>query len=63
MAKIFRSLGLLNIKKAFYTISRELINLHIDKQYEMNDDPGLVARFYIFRGLETLFIKWVLVFL
>ena len=41
-------LGLENSKQAFHIqYPGELLNLHIDKQYEMNDDPKQVARFFI----------------
>jgi len=42
-------LGLLNTKTAFHIqYPGEMVNLHIDKQYEMNDDPSKVSRFLIF---------------
>ena len=47
--KFLKPLALTDIKKAFHIqYPGELINLHIDKQYEMNDDPSQVARFFIF---------------
>ena len=66
--KFLDPLGLLNIKKAFHIqYPGELINLHIDKQYEMNDDPSQVARFFIFLEdwkpghflqIGTSFLQW-----
>lgn len=42
-------LGLLDTKQAFHIqYPGEMLNLHIDKQYEMNEDPHRVARFFIF---------------
>ena len=42
-------LGILYTKQAFHIqYPGEMLNLHIDKQYEMNDDPKQVARFFIF---------------
>ncbi len=41
-------LGLLNNKKALHVqFPGELINIHVDKQYEMNEDPQRVRRFFI----------------
>jgi hypothetical protein len=61
-------LGLINSKQAFHIqYPGELLNLHIDKQYEMNDDPQQVARFFIFledwkpgqfMHMGTSFVKW-----
>lgn len=61
-------LGLENSKQAFHIqYPGELLNLHIDKQYEMNDDPKQVARFFImledwkpgqFLQMGTSFIQW-----
>jgi len=60
--------GLVNSKQAFHIqYPGEMLNLHIDKQYEMNDDPGQVARFFIFLEdwkpghflqMGTSFIQW-----
>ena len=57
-----------NTKQAFHIqYPGELLNLHIDKQYEMNDDPKQVARFFIFledwkpghfMHMGTSFVKW-----
>ena len=44
-----------------------MLNLHIDKQYEMNEDPSQIARFFIFLQdwkpgqfiqMGTTFLKW-----
>ena len=61
-------LGLENSKQAFHIqYPGELLNLHIDKHYEMNDDPKQVARFFImledwkpgqFLQMGTSFIQW-----
>ena len=61
-------LGLEDSKQAFHIqYPGELLNLHIDKQYEMNDDPGKVARFFIFLEdwkpghflqMGTSMVKW-----
>ena len=61
-------LGLLYTKQAFHIqYPGEMLNLHIDKQYEMNDDPKQVARFFIFLEdwkpghflqMGTSFIQW-----
>ena len=57
-----------NTKQAFHIqYPGELLNLHIDKQYEMHDDPKQVARFFIFledwkpghfMHMGTSFVKW-----
>ena len=61
-------LGLEDSKGAFHIqYPGELLNLHIDKQYEMNDDPSKVARFFIFledwkpgqfMQMGTSMVKW-----
>jgi hypothetical protein len=61
-------LGLLYTKQAFHIqYPGEMLNLHVDKQYEMNDDPKQVARFFIFLEdwqpghflqMGTSFIQW-----
>ena len=61
-------LGLTDIKKAFHIqYPGELLNLHIDKQYEMNEDPKQVVRFFIFLEdwkpghffqMGTSFVQW-----
>ena len=68
MAKVFRTIRTIDIKKAFHIqYPGEMLNLHIDKQYEMNDDPSQVARFFIFLEdwkpghffqMGTSFLKW-----
>lgn len=41
-------LGLENIKRAMHIqFPGEMLHLHIDKQYEMNDNPAEVRRFFI----------------
>lgn len=61
-------LGLVDTKQAFHIqYPGELLNLHIDKQYEMNADHTEVARFFIFLEdwqpghflqMGSSFIKW-----
>jgi hypothetical protein len=61
-------LGLVNSKQAFHIqYPGEMLNLHIDKQYEMNEDPSRVARFFIFLEdwkpgqflhMGTSFMQW-----
>ena len=61
-------LGLIYTKQAFHIqYPGEMLNLHIDKQYEMNDDPKQVARFFIFLEdwkpghflqMGTSFVQW-----
>ena len=61
-------LALENTKQAFHIqFPGELLNLHIDKQYEMNEDASKVARFFIFledwkpghfMHMGTTFVKW-----
>lgn len=61
-------LGLLYTKQAFHIqYPGEMLNLHVDKQYEMNDDPKQVARFFIFLEdwkpghflqMGTSFVQW-----
>lgn len=62
------TLGLDNSKQAFHIqYPGEMLNLHIDKQYEMNDDPNVVSRFFIFLEdwkpghflqMGTSFVQW-----
>tara|TARA_B100000686_G_C16773582_1_gene966900 strand:- start:1834 stop:2484 length:651 start_codon:yes stop_codon:yes gene_type:complete len=62
------SLGLENTKQAFHIqYPGEMLNLHIDKQHEMNKDTSQVARFFIFLEdwkpghffqMGTSFLKW-----
>jgi hypothetical protein len=62
------SLGMTDTKQAFHIqYPGEMLNLHIDKQYEMNDDPYKVARFFIFLEdwkpgqflqMGTSFMQW-----
>lgn len=66
--KVIDSFGLVNTKQAFHIqYPGEMLNLHIDKQYEMNNDPSQVARFFIFLEdwkpghflqMGTSFIQW-----
>ncbi len=61
-------LGLVDTKQAFHIqYPGEMLNLHIDKQYEMNEDPNRVARFFIFLEdwkpghllqMGTSFMQW-----
>ena len=61
-------LALEDSKQAFHIqFPGELLNLHIDKQYEMNEDPSKVARFFIFLEdwkpghflqMGTSMVKW-----
>ena len=67
-ATMIAQLGLENTKQAFHIqYPGEMLNLHIDKQYEMNDNPKKVARFFIFledwkpghfMHMGTSFVKW-----
>lgn len=66
--KMINELGLVNTKQAFHIqYPGEMLNLHIDKQYEMNDNPNEVARFFIFLEdwkpghflqMGTSFVQW-----
>lgn len=66
--RVIDSLGLENTKQAFHIqYPGEMLNLHIDKQYEMNDDASQVARFFIFLEdwkpghflqMGTSYIQW-----
>jgi len=65
---VINSLGLINTKQAFHIqYPGEMLNLHVDKQHEMNDDSTQVARFFIFLEdwkpghflqMGTSFIQW-----
>ena len=60
--------NLIDTKQAFHIqYPGEMLNLHIDKQYEMNPDASQVARFFIFledwkpghfMHMGTTFVKW-----
>lgn len=62
------ALGMENTKQAFHIqYPGEMLNLHIDKQYEMNSDHTQVARFFIFLEdwkpghffqMGTSFMQW-----
>lgn len=66
--KMIDQLGLVDSKQAFHIqYPGEMLNLHIDKQYEMNEDPDRVARFFIFLEdwkpghflqMGTSFVQW-----
>jgi hypothetical protein len=66
--RMIDELGLVNSKQAFHIqYPGEMLNLHIDKQYEMNSDPRKVARFFIFLEdwkpghflqMGTSFVQW-----
>jgi hypothetical protein len=61
-------LGLEKRKQAFHIQHPgEMLNLHVDKQYEVDDDPTRVARFFIFLEdwkpghflqMGTSFVQW-----
>lgn len=66
--KMVDALGLENPKGAFHIqFPGEMLNLHVDKQYEYNEDPADTARFFIFLEdwkpgnffqMGTSFIQW-----
>lgn len=66
--RMLDEIGLINTKQAFHIqFPGEMLNLHVDKQYEMNDDPAKVARFFIFLEdwkpghflqMGTSFVQW-----
>jgi hypothetical protein len=65
---MIESLGMTDTKQAFHIqYPGEMLNLHIDKQFEMNDDYKKVARFFIFLEdwkpghfvqMGTSFMQW-----
>jgi hypothetical protein len=67
-AKLIESFGMTDTKQAFHIqYPGEMLNLHIDKQYEMNEDANKVARFFIFledwkpgqfMHMGTSFLQW-----
>ena len=67
-AKLIESFGMTDTKQAFHIqYPGEMLNLHIDKQYEMNEDANKVARFFIFledwkpgqfMQMGTSFLQW-----
>jgi hypothetical protein len=47
--QVIDAFGMDNTKQAFHIqYPGEMLNLHIDKQYEMNEDASKIARFFIF---------------
>lgn len=67
-ARMLEETGLVDTKQAFHIqYPGEMLNLHIDKQYEMNENPLNVARFFVFLEdwkpghflqMGTSFIQW-----
>ncbi len=67
-ADMLQEIGLVDSKQAFHIqFPGEMLNLHVDKQYEMNSDPAQVARFFIFLEdwkpghfvqMGTSFLQW-----
>jgi len=67
-ANMIDFLGLEKRKQAFHIqYPGEMLNLHVDKQYEVDDDPTRVARFFIFLEdwkpghflqMGTSFVQW-----
>ncbi len=66
--RMLDAIGLVDTKQAFHIqFPGEMLNLHVDKQYEMNDDANKVARFFIFLEdwkpghflqMGTSFVQW-----
>jgi hypothetical protein len=65
---VIDSIGLINTKQAFHIqYPGEMLNLHVDKQHEMNKDTSKIARVFIFLEdwkpghflqMGTSFVQW-----